>query len=356
MTNQPILSVVVPIYKVERYLRQCIDSLINQTLKDIEIILVDDGSPDGCPTIVDEYAMADSRVVAIHQENGGYGKAMNHGISRARGKYVGILESDDWAESTLYEKMVTKAESTNADIVKCGHYIYNSAQIPMLQSTPWIYPHINIFRAPDGAFFPMDWKEIFLFHTGPWSWIYRAELIRQVQFPETRASYQDIPFIFDVLSRNPRMAVVKDFLIHYRTDEDSGSSSNQTNAKVIKMADMTLAARNILEKRGLLEAVQEEFFMHAFGTHLPLLERIQKQYRQEYFDKIHEIFKWLKDSKNFKAQYFVFGKKQKKILNYFIKGGSCTQLFKKWSIKVRFRALVRLAGVDVINTLSSNKK
>lgn len=348
MSNSPILSVVVPIYKVERYLKQCVDSLITQTLKDIEIILVDDGSPDGCSDIVDEYAKSDTRVVAIHQENGGYGKAMNNGISRARGKYIGILESDDWAEPTLFEKMIAKAEATDADIVKCGHYIYDSAKIAVLQNTPWIYPHINIFRAPDGAFHPTDWKEIFLFHTGPWSWIYKAEIIRQVPFLETRASYQDIPFIFDILSRNPRMAVVKDFLIHYRTDEDSGSSSNQTNAEVIKMADMTLAARDILEKRGLLKEVQEEFFMHAFGTHLPLLERIEKRHRQEYFDKIHEIFKWLTDSKTFKAQHFVFERRQIKILNMFIKGGSCKQLFKSWKFSLKLHIILRIAGIDII--------
>ena len=90
----PKVSVIVPIYGVEKYLRQCVDSILAQTLKDIEIILVDDGSPDGCPAIVDEYAAKDSRVIAVHQENGGYGRAVNHGIEIANGEYIGIASYD----------------------------------------------------------------------------------------------------------------------------------------------------------------------------------------------------------------------------------------------------------------------
>ena len=87
---QPDISVVVPIYGVEKYLKQCVDSILNQTFKNMEVILVDDGSRDRCPQMVDEYAAQDARVVAIHQPNGAYGKAVNAGIARARGKYIGI--------------------------------------------------------------------------------------------------------------------------------------------------------------------------------------------------------------------------------------------------------------------------
>ena len=97
----PKVSVVVPIYGVEKYLRECVDSILAQTLKDIEVILVDDGSPDGCSAIVDEYAAKDPRVVAVHQPNGGYGRAVNNGIELAKGEYIGIVESDDWIEPTM---------------------------------------------------------------------------------------------------------------------------------------------------------------------------------------------------------------------------------------------------------------
>ena len=94
--NKPKVSVVVPIYKVEKYLCECVDSILAQTLHDIEVILVDDGSPDKCPEIVDEYAKKDKRVVAVHQKNAGYSTAVNKGIAMAKGEYIGVIESDDW--------------------------------------------------------------------------------------------------------------------------------------------------------------------------------------------------------------------------------------------------------------------
>ena len=95
----PKVSVIIPVYNVEKYLRQCLDSVINQTLKDIEIICVDDGSTDNCPNILDEYAAKDARIKIIHKKNEGYGKAMNVGISHASGEYIGIVEPDDYIDS-----------------------------------------------------------------------------------------------------------------------------------------------------------------------------------------------------------------------------------------------------------------
>ena len=97
----PKVSIIVPVYKVEKYLRKCIDSIINQTLKDIEIILVDDGSPDNCGKICDEYAAKDTRIKVIHKENGGLSSARNAGMEVAEGEYIGFVDSDDWIESDL---------------------------------------------------------------------------------------------------------------------------------------------------------------------------------------------------------------------------------------------------------------
>ena len=123
----PKVSVIVPIYGVEKYLRQCVDSIISQTLKNIEIILIDDGSPDGCPAIVDEYAAKDSRVVAVHQENGGYGRAVNHGIELAKGEYIGIVEPDDWIEPEMYEVLYSKAVCDSLDVIKSNFIPHNIA-------------------------------------------------------------------------------------------------------------------------------------------------------------------------------------------------------------------------------------
>ena len=116
----PKVSIVMPTYKVEKYFRQCLESVINQTLTDIEIIPVDDGSPDNCGKIMDEYAAKDSRIKPIHQENGGYGKAVNAGIEAATGEYIGIVETDDWIEPDMYEKLYNQAVKLDADVCKCG--------------------------------------------------------------------------------------------------------------------------------------------------------------------------------------------------------------------------------------------
>ncbi|HAZ6076644.1 TPA: glycosyltransferase family 2 protein, partial [Enterococcus faecium] len=112
---------IVPIYNVEKYLRKCVDSLLSQTLKEIEIVLVDDGSPDASGEIADEYQKKYSNVKTIHRENGGLGPARNTGIENATGEYVAFLDSDDWVESDMYEKLYLVASKENADIVVSGH-------------------------------------------------------------------------------------------------------------------------------------------------------------------------------------------------------------------------------------------
>ena len=115
------LSVVIIIYKVERYLRQCIESVLAQTYTDFELILVDDGSPDNCPQICDEFAKSDSRIMVIHQENQGPVMARWNGISVALGDYISVIDGDDWIDSDMYERTLQLAYSNNADIVATGY-------------------------------------------------------------------------------------------------------------------------------------------------------------------------------------------------------------------------------------------
>ena len=114
------ISVIIPVYKVEHYIHQCIDSVLSQTLRDIEIILVDDGSPDRCGEVCDEYAQRDARIKVIHKVNGGLMSAWKAGVEIATGQYLGFVDSDDWVDRDMYEKMYTKASQYQADIVCCG--------------------------------------------------------------------------------------------------------------------------------------------------------------------------------------------------------------------------------------------
>lgn len=119
---QPKISIIVPVYKVELYLRQCIDSIITQTYKNLEIILVDDGSPDDCGAICNEYAEHDNRIIVIHKENGGLSDARNAGLDIAKGNYIGFVDSDDWIEPDMYESLYNNLVDNDADIACCGYY------------------------------------------------------------------------------------------------------------------------------------------------------------------------------------------------------------------------------------------
>ncbi len=115
--SQPLVSIIVPIYKVEPYLRRCLDSIVNQTYTNLEIILVDDGSPDGCPQICDEFAANDKRIIVIHKENGGLSDARNTGLDICKGEYISFVDSDDWVDEKYIEILLDLAIKENADIV-----------------------------------------------------------------------------------------------------------------------------------------------------------------------------------------------------------------------------------------------
>ncbi len=132
----PLLSVIVPIYKVEPYLRQCVESILGQTFQDMEIILVDDGSPDGCPAICDHYAEMDARVKVIHKQNGGLVNARKDGVRFSTGRYITFVDGDDWIDSGMYQAMWERIQMNHADILTTdyfydgGHPIRNTAAVP----------------------------------------------------------------------------------------------------------------------------------------------------------------------------------------------------------------------------------
>ena len=127
------ISIIVPIYKVESYLRQCLDSILHQTYQNLEIILVDDGSPDGCGAICEEYAQKDSRIHVIHQTNGGVSAARNTGLEAATGQWIGWVDPDDWIDANMFELLITEGEQQEKpmDVVICGGYEeYRHRQVP----------------------------------------------------------------------------------------------------------------------------------------------------------------------------------------------------------------------------------
>ncbi len=119
--DEPLISIIVPIYNVEKYLNRCIESIVNQTYKNLEIILVDDGSPDNCPQICDEWKKKNNRIKVIHKKNGGLSDARNAGLDIAQGEYIAFVDSDDWILPNMYQKLMKVMKDTNSDIVQCNY-------------------------------------------------------------------------------------------------------------------------------------------------------------------------------------------------------------------------------------------
>ena len=303
----PEISVIVPIYNVEKYLRECVDSILAQTLKDIEVILVDDGSPDGSPAIVDEYAKMDKRVVPVHKENGGYSKAVNYGISIAKGEYIGIIESDDWIEPDMYEKLYSSAKKYDTDVTKAEFYLYNSTVVGRSRNIRYVNGGgiIDLDNAPDGAFHISEWPQLIAFHASIWSCIYRADFIKQIKLIDTAgASYQDFPFMVEVMCKAKRISIVKKPMVHWRNDPKQGNSTSQKGKKLLFMADNTINAHKILVKSGLYEQLKEAFYAQAAWANYSFFMVIDKAYKHQYFDKLVEIFKPLKSDAAFKYEFF----------------------------------------------------
>ncbi|MDO4269909.1 MAG: glycosyltransferase [Eubacteriales bacterium] len=124
--ERPLISIVVPVYKAERYLKRCIESILAQTLSDFELILVDDGSPDRSGAICDDYAGKDKRIKVIHQKNGGAAKARAAGVAEALGEYLGFVDSDDWIDPDMYEFLLEKMLESDADISQCMYWEYDA--------------------------------------------------------------------------------------------------------------------------------------------------------------------------------------------------------------------------------------
>ena len=287
----PILSVVVPIFKVEKFLEQCLDSLVRQTLKDIEIILVDDGSPDKCGDIADNWSKKDTRIKVIHQKNAGYGTAVNNGMKNASGKYVSILEPDDWIEDSMYEKLVLKAEEDEVEIARCGFYVYDSRK-QQNQDDIWFETSKLIQDAPNGAFSPMNYRYIFDVHSAIWTYIFRRDFLieNQISLDSKRKSYQDMPFIFDVLSQCNTMSIVKEYLYHYRVEPNQGSSSTGVSVRAMDIIDMCELSQEILRKNGKLEALSTEFYRHCIQASKYFYDRTPVEYQRQFLLRMHDFF------------------------------------------------------------------
>lgn len=226
--NQELVSLIVPIYKVEMYLDQCVSSIVNQTYQKLEIILVDDGSPDHCPEMCDEWAKKDSRIRIIHKQNGGLSDARNAGIEVCQGEYLAFIDSDDWIETDYVEKMLQTAQNENADIVACTF-------VDEYEATGK-----TVFK-PKERFVGDSEQALLMLYDGTRiaaaaMKLYRHRIWKDMRFPVGRL-YEDALTTYKAFDLADRIAQIPDGLYHYRIREGSIMTS-KFSLKTVGISDV----------------------------------------------------------------------------------------------------------------------
>ncbi|MCI8466438.1 MAG: glycosyltransferase [Lachnospiraceae bacterium] len=211
------VSVLVPVYNMEKYLGKCLQSLCEQTLSDIEILCINDGSTDASKTIIESFCLKDSRVKMIDKKNTGYGNSMNIGMDQAKGKYLAIVESDDFVEPDMMKKLYEKAEIHQLDVVKSSFYSYTDEDGIEENQYADLFNDLTM----DEVFCPLHKSRLFIKMQTIWSALYNRNFLfeNHIRFHETPgASYQDVSFAFQVYACAKRMMLIPDAFYHYRID------------------------------------------------------------------------------------------------------------------------------------------
>jgi glycosyltransferase involved in cell wall biosynthesis len=208
MNSQPKISVIVPVYKTEGLLDRCVESIVGQTYKNLEIILVDDGSPDNCPAMCDEWAEKDSRIRVIHKENGGVSSARNAALDIATGDYIGFVDSDDWIELEMYSSLIQKISESGKNIALCSYYaveISGERYECRCVVDKEVLDKDDYFRfivlGGDGGYI--------------WNRLYDADILKEVRFDEDIWYSEDLLFNFKTAQKSNGAAILDKIEYNY---------------------------------------------------------------------------------------------------------------------------------------------
>lgn len=212
MSENPLISIIVPVYKTEKYLNRCVESIINQTYKNLEIILIDDSSPDHCPKMCDDWAVRDERIKVLHIENKGVANARNQGLNIAAGDYIGFVDSDDYIEPEMYEYLIGELKTNPCDIAVCGYQI-NTEEKGM--------PGSHIVSAEDALkrIVMGDYKYGVL-----WNKLYTRQVVQKVAMPHL-VCCEDLVYNYYAF-RNAQKVVESDFRLYHYVNNASSTTND----------------------------------------------------------------------------------------------------------------------------------
>lgn len=284
--NEILVSVIIPVYNVEKYLPKCLESVINQTLKQIEIICVDDGSTDNSLNILNEYAEKDKRIKVLTQKNLYAGVARNTGLKIAKGKYLSFLDSDDIFELTMLEEMYKKAVIDNSDVVACGFDIYDSDTNKITRQKLIKDKYVKL-----SPFKPSRLKDELFDFSSPnaWTKLFRHELFKKynLEFVNTICC-NDFTCVYTALALANRISIINKPFIKYRYVQKSNLTANRN-----KSADGFLVAAQVLEnnlKKFNVYSIYKHAFevkmRSSFNWELSLCTVLQKEERKRVAKKL----------------------------------------------------------------------
>lgn len=231
MENLELISVVIPVYNVEKYIRECLDSIVNQTYKNLQIILVDDGSTDSSGKICDEYANKDSRITVVHQENQGAGAAKNAGLELIKGECFSIIDSDDYIDLSMYEKMVSLMEQYNSDIAQC--LFIQNYQNKNIRSETFLTDKSPLKLSSDKYMkkYLSDWRFAVF-----WNKLFRSSLLDNIRFPVGR-KIDDEFFTYKLVCNAKSIISTTDAFYYYRMRKSSVMNNNAKDRLIYDRID-----------------------------------------------------------------------------------------------------------------------
>lgn len=276
-----LISIIIPIYKVESYIDKCVESVLSQTWKKIEVILVDDGSPDKCGLMCDEYAKKDTRIKVIHKDNGGLSDARNAGVEVATGEYIGFIDSDDWIDENFYEQLIDKMKKTGADIVTAGvKKVWEDGKMEVM--TPYQEIQLSNQEAMKAII-----EESFL-KQPVWYKLYRADVAR-VKF-KSGVLHEDNYWSYQVVAKANKVVVMQEPYYYYRQRSNSIMSS-QYSEKRLAAIDSKVQRQNFLlqEYPELTDLGCMEMLFAACYQGILIRKNTEKEKRKELFEKIKKM-------------------------------------------------------------------
>lgn len=282
------VSVLIPVYNVELYLPQCLDSVLSQTLEDMEVICINDGSTDSSLGILQDYQKKDGRIRILDKESSGYGKSMNLGIRAARGKYIGIVESDDFADAEMFSALLQKAESMQAEVVRSNCWMHMDGQ----DDSFW-----EILKGCqyDMPLQPVQEKKLFVGETFVWTSLYRKDFLASngIWFNETPgASYQDVAFTMKVYSCSKRMVLTREAYLHYRLD-NTNSSVNSRGKVYCDCDEFAEIWRFLRERPAIMKRVQYMIPRTMYKIYCWNYMRIAKEFKMPFLERMTAEFQEL---------------------------------------------------------------